>query len=421
MDERLRRYAELAVRLAANVQPGQLVDVTGQVEHAPLMREIARESYRAGARHVDAWYVDPHIRKAMIEHAPEETLTWTPPWLMKRAHTWTAERGAAIVLAGDPEPDLLADVDGERVGKTQMKDLNEEYLRQANELLVNWTILAAPNEGWAQQVFGEPDTSERARALRASGGASSLLEKLWEAVAFATRLDEDDPVAAWREHVERLGARADAVNALGLDAIRFRGPGTDLTVGLLPESRFGYAVYETVDGIRHVVNMPTEEIYAAPDWRRTEGVVRSTQPLALKGAVVRGLELRFEAGRAVDVRAEAGADVVRAQMAVDEGASALGEVALVDGGSRVGQLGLTFFDTLFDENAACHVALGDAILSKIEGAAKQPAEERRARGLNPSSIHVDFMIGGPEVDVDGVTRDGREVPILRNDEWVLRS
>jgi aminopeptidase len=260
----------------------------------------------------------------------------------------------------------------------------------------------SPNEGWANQVFGESD-----------------MERLWDAVAFATRLDEEDPVTAWREHLERLRTRAAAVNELQLDAIRFRGPGTDLTVGLLPESRFGFAEYETVDGVRHVVNMPTEEIYAAPDWRRTEGHVRSTQPLALKGQVVRGLEVRFEGGRAVEVRAEAGEDTMRSLIQSDEGAACLGEVALVDGKSRVGQLGLTFFDTLFDENAAAHIALGDAILSKIDGAADQPAEERRARGLNPSSIHVDFMIGGPEVDVDGVTRDGREIPILRSDEWVL--
>ena len=402
MNDRVRRYAELAVRIAANVQPGQLVDVTGQIEHAPLMRAVAREAYAAGARYVDVWYVDPHVKKALIDLGPDETLTFSPPWLLERARSWSNERGAAIVLAGDPEPELLADSDGERVGRAQMKEVNEEYLRQSNELLVNWTILAAPNEGWAKQVFGEAD-----------------MERLWEAVAFATRLDEEDPVAAWREHLDRLRARAAAVNDLQLDAIRFRGPGTDLTVGLLPESRFGFAEYETVDGIRHVVNMPTEEIYAAPDWRRTEGHVRSTQPLALKGQVVRGLQVRFENGRAVDVQAEAGADVVRAMIESDEGAASLGEVALVDGNSRVGQLGLTFFDTLFDENAAAHIALGDAILSRIDGAAEQSPEERRARGLNPSSIHVDFMIGGPEIEVDGVTRDGREIPLLRNDEWAL--
>jgi aminopeptidase len=283
-----------------------------------------------------------------------------------------------------------------------MRELSQENLRQTNDALVNWTIVSYPNEGWARTVFGEPD-----------------VERLWEQVAFTVRLDEPDPVEAWREHMDRLAARAERLNGLGLDAVRFRGPGTDLTVGLLPESTWCAARFETCWGRQHIPNMPTEEVYTSPDLRRTKGFVRSTRPLAVLGTIVRDLELRFEDGRAVEVNASTGGDVIRAQLDTDEGASYLGEVALVDGGSRVGQTGLTFFDTLFDENAACHVALGDAILTKIRGVAGLSREERIERGFNAASSHVDFMIGGPDVAVDGVTADGRTVPLLRQDRWLL--
>jgi aminopeptidase len=399
---RLRRYAELAVHVGANVAPGQLVEVFALVEHAPLVREVARVAYETGARYVDALYTDQHVRRALIEHGPEDALTDTRPWLLARAHTWSEERGAQIVLAGDPEPDLLADLDQARVGRTQARALNEVYLRQANEQLTNWSILACPNEGWARAVFGEPD-----------------VERLWEAVAYTVRLDEDDPVAAWNAHVDRLERRAERLTELRLDSVRFRGAGTDLTVGLHPEATWRCAMEETVSGVRHVVNLPTEEVYATPDCRRTEGIVHSSRPLAFHGTVVRDLEVRFERGRAVEVTAATGAGALRGMIESDERAAFLGEVALVDGSSRVGHTGLTFFDTLFDENATCHIALGDAILTTIAGATELSREERIERGLNASDSHVDFMIGGPEVAVDGVTGDGRTVPLLRDDRWLL--
>jgi aminopeptidase len=401
-DSRLDRYAELAVRIGANVAEGQLVDVWGLVQHAPLMRAVTRAAYAAGARYVDVHYVDQHVRRAMIELGPDEIITWTPPWLLERARAMGREHAAAIVVTGDPEPELLSDLDGERVGRARMRELSEENLRQTNERLVNWTIVAFPNEGWARTVFGEPD-----------------VERLWEQVAFTVRLDEADPVAAWREHMDRLVSRADRLNELGLDAIRFRGPGTNLTVGLLPESLWCAARFETSWGRPHIPNMPTEEVYTSPDFRRTEGTVRSTRPLALGGTIVRDLEIRFEAGRAVDVRATAGADVVRSQLQTDESAAFLGELALVDGGSRVGQTGLTFFDTLFDENASCHIAYGDAIVSAVRNAEGLSPEERLSRGINHSMIHTDFMIGGPDIDVDGLGRDGAEVEIIRDDQWLL--
>jgi len=338
----------------------------------------------------------------MIASADDEILTWTPPWLVERARQSADGHGALIQITGDPEPELFADLDPSRVGKARPLALTEEHLREINERLVNWSIVAYPNEGWARTVFGEPD-----------------VERLWDAVAFAVRLDEPDPVAAWNEHMERLVARAAALNGRRFDAVRFRGPGTDLTVGLLPGSIWKGAAFETSWGRRHIPNMPTEEVYTTPDWRRTEGVVRSTKPLGIAGALVRDLELRFEGGRAVEVRASEGAGLIEAQLASDPQAPFLGEVALVDGESRVGQTGLTFFDTLFDENATCHIAYGAGIVQNVEGAEEWSIEERLERGLNHASIHTDFMIGGPEVEVDGLDAAGETTPIIRADAWVL--
>jgi aminopeptidase len=388
------RYAELAVRVGANVQPGQLVEVIARVEHATVARAVTRAAYRAGAAFVDVYYSDQHIRRALIENAADDLLSWTPPWLLNRARQVGDERAAVVALTGDAEPNLLADLPGDRVGKARMLALAEESNRQINEQLNNWTVIGVPNVGWAEQMFGEPD-----------------LERLWKAVEFTVRLDEDDPVAAWRTHVERIGKRARTLNDLEVDSIHFKGPGTDLRVGLLPESRWQGCESLTATGLPYVANMPTEEVFTTPDMRRAEGFVRSTRPLALYGRIVKGLEVRFEGGRIVDVKADEGADVVKGQIETDDTAAYLGEIALVDGTSRIGQTGLTFYDTLFDENTTCHVAYGGAYAEAVDGGVIE--------GVNVSNVHTDFMVGGPEVDVDAVTRSGTVVPLLRDDVWQL--
>ena len=399
-EERLQRYARLAVRVGVNVQPGQTLAVNAQLEHAPFVRAVTEEAYAAGARYVDVFYSDQHVRLAHIERASDAFLGFSPPWLVSRLRTLGETGGALLSIVGNPEPELFARLDGERVGRARMREVFEESLKLTDGLC-NWAIVAYPNAGWAQTVFGEPD-----------------VERLWDALATVVRLDEADPVAAWREHVERLDRRAASLNERRFDRLLYRGPGTDLVVGLHPDGDWQAALDES-RGIAHVANMPTEEVFTSPDARRVAGTVSSTLPLQVQGTIVRDLAIRFEDGRAVDVQASSGADVVRALAATDDGSARLGEVALVDRESRVGQTGLVFYETLFDENASSHIALGDAIVQAVPSAIELSAGERHARGVNHSSIHVDFMIGSDALEVDGVTVAGETVPLLRNGTWQL--
>ena len=392
VDERLEKYAELAVRVGANVEEGQTVFIGGLIEHAPLLRALTRAAYRAGARYVDVLYRDEHVRKAMIELGPDEALEYTPGWMKTRMSSWAGN--ASLASTGDPEPDLLGDLDGEKVGRARMKDAIAIVRDTMLARTLNWTGVAYPNAGWAKQVFGEAD-----------------VERLWEAVAFCTRLDEADPVAAWREHMARLERRAATMNELQFDAIHYSGPGTDFTAGLLPNARWMSALFRTAEGREYVPNMPTEEIFTTPDCRRAEGTIRSSLPLALAGDVVEDMQLTVKDGKIVDVQAKRGADVVRGQLQSDERAAYFGELALVDGTSRVGQTGITFFDTLYDENATCHIAYGFGIPEVFDG---DPGE-----GMNVATVHTDFMIGRPELEIDGLTKDGKAVPILREETWQL--
>jgi aminopeptidase len=391
-DERLERYAELAVRVGANVQPGQEVFVHPMVEHTELGRALVRQAYEAGAAFVHLIYRDDHNRRAMIGLGPDSALTYSPAWAKE---LMLEEAGnASIGTTGRPEPELLADLDGERVGRAIQLELAEIAQQQHRDNSVNWCGVGAPNEGWARQVFGEPD-----------------VERLWEKVAFCMRLDEPDPVEAWREHIARLDARAATLTALRPDALRYRGPGTDLTVGLLPSARWGSARFRTAGGIDYVANMPTEEIFTTPDSRRADGTIRSSTPLVLNGQIIRGLQFTFEDGRIIGVDAEQGADLIRSQLATIENADRLGELALVTSESRVGQSETLFFDTLYDENATCHIAYGMGLPYAFDG---EPDA-----GSNVCKVHVDFMVGAPELEVDAVLADGGDVPLIRDETWQL--
>jgi aminopeptidase len=391
-EERIERYAELAVRVGANVQEGQEVFLSTIPEHAEVASALTRQCYRAGASYVTVRYDDAHVTHAMIELGPDSALTYSPEWRKEAVRGMAGN--ALLATSGNPEPELLADLDGDRVGRAMQIDVAKIRRQQHADNSVNWCGVGAPNAGWAQQVLGEPD-----------------VERLWELVATCFRLDEDDPVAAWQKHLARLDARGKALTDMKPDALHYRGPGTDLTVGLLPNAKWASAGFETSGGIRYVANMPTEEIFTSPDARRADGTVRSSMPLSFSGQLIRGLELTLKEGRIVNVEAETGADLIRSQIASVENADRLGELALVTGESRVGQTGTLFYNTLFDENATCHIAFGAGLEYCFDG---EPGE-----GMNTSDIHVDFMIGGPELEVDAVMADGSEVPLIRQETWQL--
>jgi aminopeptidase len=397
----LRRYARVILEVGAGLQPGQDLAINAHVEHAPFARILCDEAYRAGAGLVDVWYWDPHTKLARLSHAPTGSLDRTPEWLDARYHG-LAERGGALVnLSGDPEPDLLSAVDPARAGLDRMPGLRSRFeVQTRNE--VQWCFAAVPTAAWAQQVLGRPDA-----------GA------LWRHLARVMRLDERDPVAAWWARMDELHARCAALDEERFDALHYEGPGTDLRVGLTAGHRWGTAQLRARSGVRHVAALPTEEIFTTPDPSRTEGTVRASRPLALGGTLVEELELRFARGRIEEVRARRGADVVRGQLAIDNGAARLGEVALVDDSSPLQQCGVLFYDTLLDESAASHLAWGDGIPDGHRD--YDPARPETLAGLpiNHSATHVDFMIGSPELRIAGVRADGSRRTILEGERWVL--
>jgi aminopeptidase len=397
-DDLTRQLADLAVHFGANVQPGQIVTVGADHGQYHLARAVAESAYARGAKFVDVQYFDPYVKRARIAHAADDTLEFVPPWYSYRMLAIGEQRAARISLAGPTTTGLLDDLDATRAGRDQLP-FTKEVLTVIGQRTTNWTVVPCPTEPWARLVF--PDLAPE-----------DALDRLWELVAHVCRLDEPDPVAAWNERADSLAVAAERLNERGFDALHFEGPGTDLTVGLLPSSSFHSARDTTIDGIVHLANLPTEEVYATPDPERTDGRVRSTRPLVLAdGTIIRGLEIRFEGGRAVEIDAEQGAGVMRARAAFDEGAARLGEVALVDREGRVGRAGTVFYDTLLDENAASHIALGDG----FDAGLSEADQARR----NESSIHIDFMIGGPDVIVTGIAPDGTRTPVLEGGAWQI--
>jgi aminopeptidase len=390
--------AQLAVRFGANVQPGQLVTLEAQPGKEALTRAIVRAAYRRGAKFVDLAYFDYHVKHARLSYADPETLSFVPPWYAYRMRTLGAEHSALIAVSGPIAPRLMEGLDPALLGVDMLPRIPETS-QMIEERLLNWCVIPGPVGGWASLVYP-------------SLGADDALARLWEDIARVCRLDEPDPEAAWRTRFEQINNVAARLTALELDAVRFEGPGTDLFVGLLPGSVWLGADMTTVDGIRFAANIPTEEVFTTPDPLRSEGFVTSTKPLFVSGGMVEGLRMRFEGGRAVSIEADSGAEILQRLTARDEGGARLGEVALVDRDSRVGSLDTVFYDTLLDENAASHVALGQAYAIAVED------DESLAR-INHSEIHEDFMIGSSAVAVTGIRRDGGSVALLRDGAWQI--
>jgi aminopeptidase len=392
------RLADLTVGFGANVQPGQIVAVTSYTGKEEVTRAVARAAYERGARWVDVLYFDPWVKRERIAHAPEDSLGEVPPWLVDRLE-WLSERHAArITLNGPPAPRALDGLDPGRAGRDLIP-----YLPNTSDVVnrgtTNWCVVPAPTAEWAVEVYPELPPAE-------------ALERLWGALGRICRLDEEDPAAAWLERMGTLKSVASRLGERRFDAIRFHGEGTDLTIGLFRSSRWHAAEFVTVDGLTFYPNIPSEEMFTTPDPARADGYVTATMPKELYGSIVDGIRLELAGGKVVRIDADRGADALRAAVSRDEGASRLGEVALVDGDGRVGSLGTVFLETLLDENAASHIALGSGYELTVE----DPAEVER---VNQSSIHADLMIGRPDLQVDGLTESGEAVPILRGGAWQI--
>jgi aminopeptidase len=395
----IERFANLVVRGGVNVQPGQLVVVDSDTTNLEVARAVVEAAYAAGASWVEMNWTDGPMQRSAFDHATIETLSTSRPWALARTEEWRAAGAASIILMGVPDPSLFDGVDPAKLSARRLEEMKAR--REASFKDMRWSAVAPPNPGWARQIFGEPDT-----------------ERLWEAVATAMRLDADDPVKEWQERSATLSARAKQLDALDLDEVRYSGEGTDLTVGLVPNTRWTGGGMIDENGLAYMPNIPTEEVFTSPDRRRAEGTIRLTKPVVINGQLVEGLRVTFAGGRITETTADTNVEVVRAQLDIDEAARHLGEVSLVDRDSRIAKANIVFHNTLFDENAGCHVAWGQSFPFAVEGGMGMTPEQRAELGLNNAPVHTDVVIGG-----DGITVIGRgpkgTVTIIKDDEWVL--
>lgn len=403
---KLDRLAEVAVKIGLQLQPGQDLLITAPLAAVPLVRRITEHAYKAGAGLVTSLYNDEEATLMRYRNAPGESFDRSASWLYEGMAKAFSANTARLAVAGD-NPMLLSSEDPEKVARAN-KAQSRAYQPALEKIAgfdINWNIVSYPNPAWAKQVFPDQD-------------AEVAVTMLADAIFAASRVDIDDPVSAWREHNAALRKRTEWLNARTFSALHFRGPGTDLTVGLADEHEWHGGASVAKNGITCNPNIPTEEVFTTPHALRVEGHVFSTKPLSHQGTLIENIQVRFEGGKIIEAKATRGEEVFNKVLGTDEGARRLGEVALVPHSSPISASGLLFFNTLFDENAASHIALGQCY-SKcfVNGGALTP-DEVAARGGNKSLIHIDWMIGSGEIDVDGVNKDGSAVPVMRKGEWV---
>jgi aminopeptidase len=404
--QRLDRLGELAVRVGLGLRPGQELVMTAPVEALPLVRRITEHAYRAGASLVTTLFSDEPSTLMRFQHGQDAGFDTAPGWLFEGMAAAFRRGAARLAIAGE-DPSLLSAQDPQKVARANRA--RSIAYRPALELItgfeINWTIASYATAAWAKQVFPQLPEDE-------------AVARLWDAIFAASRVDAADPVAAWAAHNAALHARRDLLNERRYAALHFRGPGTDLKVGLADDHLWGGGAEPAKNGITCNPNIPTEEVFTTPHKDRVEGSVTSTKPLSYQGTLIEGIAVRFEGGRITEARAAKGQDVLQKVLETDEGARRLGEVALVPHGSPISRSGLLFRNTLFDENAASHIALGQAYTTCIKGGDKLDAAALATRGANASLIHIDWMIGSGEVDVDGIRGDGTAEPLMRKGEWV---
>jgi aminopeptidase len=393
----LSRLAELSVH-GANVQKGQIVLVQAEIGLEEQARATAEAAYKRGAEFVDVAYFDPYLKRVRIESADPDTLDFVPRWYGERLLEHAELNGARINLRSVTAPNVMDGLDKSLLGKDMLPTVKEIF-KVISERSTNWCFVPAPHPAWARLVYPDLPVDE-------------AYEQLWRELEHVLRLDEPDPLAAWDERMAVLSDNAARLTERRFEAIELRGPGTELTIGLLPTAIWSSVEFSTAKGLRHLANLPSEEVFTTPDPRRTSGHVTAMKPLVLNdGTIIRGLTVRFEDGVAVEIDADENAEALRGLTEVDEGARRLGELALVDGEGRVGPLDTVFYNTALDENASSHIALGNGFPFLVEDKDRERA--------NVSTRHIDFMIGSAELDVDGVTADGERVPVLRNLAWQL--
>ena len=397
MGNGLTRLAELSVH-GANVQEGQIVLVNAEIGLEEQARTIAAAAYKRGAKFVDVVYFDPWVKRARIEYADPDTLDFVPAWYGERVLRHAEENGARIALRSVTAPNVMNGLQKSLLGKDVLPTVPEIF-KVIDERSTNWCFVPGPHPAWATLVH--PDLS-----------ADEAYEQLWRELEHVLRLDEPDPLAAWDERFAVLNDYAARLTDRHFEAVELRGPGTELTIGLLPTAAWSTVEFSTAKGLRHLANLPSEEVFTTPDPLRTSGRVTATKPLVLNdGTIIRGLTVRFEDGVAVEIDADENAEALRSLTEVDEGARRLGELALVDGEGRIGRLDTVFYNTALDENASSHIALGNGFPFLIE--------DKDHDRPNVSARHLDIMIGSAELDIDGVTANGERVPVLRNLAWQL--
>lgn len=405
-DAELDRMADVAVRVGLNLQPGQDLILTAPVEALPLVRRVVAAAYRAGANLVTPLLADEGVTLARYENAPDGSFDRAPDWLYNGMAAAFSQNAARMAIVGD-DPMLLAAQDSAKVARAAKANAMayKPALEKISNFDVNWTIVAHPGRGWARQVF--PDLPP-----------DQAVQRLARAIYSASRLEGDDPVANWAAHNAALKTRTAWLNGQRFAALHFTGPGTDLTVGLADGHEWHGGASTAKNGITCNPNLPTEECFTTPHAARVDGYVRATKPLAHQGSVMEGIEVRFEAGRITEARALKGEGAFLKLIDSDEGARRLGEVALVPHRSPISDSGLLFYNTLFDENAACHIALGQCYSKCFLDGANLSRDQIAAQGGNSSIIHVDWMIGSGEIDIDGIGADGSKTPVFRKGGWV---
>lgn len=405
-EERLHRYARLVILGGINLQPGQEIIIGADVAEAPFVRLLTEEAYKAGAVNVLVTYSDEPSTLIRYAHGSPEAIAYAPKWIQDAL----AERiidGAAFLRVHGANPSLLKEVDPQKVATSSkaQAQATTKTLEAFSTMASNFAIVGHASTAWAHAVF--PD--ERAELA---------LSRLWNAIFTCTYVDEPDPVQSWRDHCAAIEAKRDVLNAKGFSALHFTGPGTDLRVGLADGQRFAGGRVTTKTGILCSPNVPTEEVFGMPHKDKVDGVVRSTKPLSLRGRMIDGIEMEFKNGVAVRAKAAEGDEVLQRLLDTDEGARRLGEVALVPNSSRVSKADILFLNTLYDENAACHIAVGQSLGENMEGSEALSPDQKAARGANSSLIHVDWMIGSDQINLDGIKPDGAAEPLMRAGEWV---